>query len=220
MTHSLIAIPVLSAAVAAALYKFTGNFLRTSVIACVALASHLMLDYMNDYGVRPFLPFDGTTYYGDTLFIVDPVFDVILLGALIAGYFLASPAAARRRMRTPSTPTLYVGAAMELRKLSRSVFACSDNTRWFRRVRSLPFAGRRLSREVGVAHHFLFCDNHTRIWRARHKFTARKMWNVRRQRSTVSNPLGQAAIEKGNVVMPKIAQSHHKRAAFAPPASS
>jgi membrane-bound metal-dependent hydrolase YbcI (DUF457 family) len=118
ITHSLIAIPVLSIAVAAALYKFTGNFLRTSVIACVALASHFILDYMNDYGVRPFLPFDGTTYYGDTLFIVDPVFDFILLGALIAGYFLP-----RRRQCAVCgllLSTLYVGASMELRNLCRS----------------------------------------------------------------------------------------------------
>ena len=119
ITHSLIAMPVLSVAVAAASYRFTGNFLRTSAIACVALASHLILDYLNDYGVRPFLPFDGTKYYGDTLFIFDPVVDSILLGALIAGYFLS-----RRRQQCAVCGlllcTLYVGALMELRNLSRS----------------------------------------------------------------------------------------------------
>ena len=160
ITHSLIAIPVLSVAVAAALYKFTGNFLRTSVIACVALASHLMLDYMNDYGVRPFLPFDGTTYYGDTLFIVDPVFDVILLGALIAGYFLP-----RRRQQGAACAlllsTLYVGAAMELRKLSRSYLPAGQHAV----VSPRPLAPFRWSAFVdrSVSYHFLFCDNHTRI---------------------------------------------------------
>lgn len=37
-----------------------------------ALLSHPLLDSLNTYGVRPFLPFDGTWYYGDLTFIVDP----------------------------------------------------------------------------------------------------------------------------------------------------
>lgn len=45
--------------------------------AIVALAylstwSHPFLDWMNTYGVRLLMPFDGRWFYGDTLFIVDP----------------------------------------------------------------------------------------------------------------------------------------------------
>lgn len=34
--------------------------------------SHALLDWMNTYGVRLLMPFDGRWFYGDTLFIVDP----------------------------------------------------------------------------------------------------------------------------------------------------
>lgn len=37
-----------------------------------ALASHLALDALNPYGIRPWLPFDGTWIYGDLAFIADP----------------------------------------------------------------------------------------------------------------------------------------------------
>lgn len=40
--------------------------------AALGLGSHLLLDSLNTYGVRPWLPFDGTWYYGDVAFIVDP----------------------------------------------------------------------------------------------------------------------------------------------------
>ncbi len=50
----------------------------------VALAtlSHPLLDWCNTYGWRPWLPFDGTWYYGDLLFIVDPWL-WLLLGAAV-----------------------------------------------------------------------------------------------------------------------------------------
>ena len=35
------------------------------------MATHPILDYANNYGLRPFLPFDGAWYYGDVLFIFD-----------------------------------------------------------------------------------------------------------------------------------------------------
>ncbi len=40
--------------------------------AAAGLLSHPLLDLLNTYGVRPWLPFDGTWYYGDVAFIVDP----------------------------------------------------------------------------------------------------------------------------------------------------
>jgi inner membrane protein len=48
---------------------------------CVGLATHPLLDSLNGYGVRPWLPFDGTHYYGDLVFIVDPWLWCILGGA-------------------------------------------------------------------------------------------------------------------------------------------
>lgn len=42
--------------------------------ACAGLALHLAMDGMNVYGVHPFWPFDSHWYYGDLVFIVEPVF--------------------------------------------------------------------------------------------------------------------------------------------------
>jgi inner membrane protein len=38
----------------------------------LAGATHPLLDWTNNYGVRPFLPWSGEWYYGDLVFIVDP----------------------------------------------------------------------------------------------------------------------------------------------------
>ncbi len=52
--------------------------------AIVALLSHIFLDWTNNYGVRPFFPFDPRWYAGSFVFIFDPVLFVVLLGALVA----------------------------------------------------------------------------------------------------------------------------------------
>jgi inner membrane protein len=49
--------------------------LRTGAIVALsflAVWSHPLLDWLNTYGVRLLMPFDGRWFYGDTLFIVDP----------------------------------------------------------------------------------------------------------------------------------------------------
>jgi inner membrane protein len=60
------------------------------LLSAIAILSHPLLDWMNVYGVRWLMPFDGTWFYGDALFIVDPWIWV----ALTAGVVLA-----RRRWR-------------------------------------------------------------------------------------------------------------------------
>jgi inner membrane protein len=49
--------------------------------ALLGTGSHLLLDFTNAYGVRPFLPFSGRWYAWDIMFIVDP----LLLTLLILG---------------------------------------------------------------------------------------------------------------------------------------
>ncbi len=51
--------------------------------AMVALLSHLLLDYTNNYGIRPFFPFSGRWYAGSFVFIVDPVMILLLVGGLV-----------------------------------------------------------------------------------------------------------------------------------------
>ena len=74
ITHSLIGIPILSLLLSAVMYYFSRDFVRTYIVALSAMATHPALDYLNPYGLRPFLPWNDRWYYGDTLFIFDPVF--------------------------------------------------------------------------------------------------------------------------------------------------
>ncbi|HVV71298.1 MAG TPA: metal-dependent hydrolase, partial [Verrucomicrobiae bacterium] len=51
---------------------------------CIALLSHILLDWTNNYGVRPFFPFNPRWYAGSIVFIFEPVIFLLLLTALIA----------------------------------------------------------------------------------------------------------------------------------------
>src|SRR5262245_22854613 len=42
-------------------------------LSYVGVASHVFLDYLNNYGVRLLAPFDWTWFYGDAVFIADLV---------------------------------------------------------------------------------------------------------------------------------------------------
>ena len=53
-------------------------------LALVALLSHLLLDYTNNYGLRPFFPFNARWYAASIVFLFDPLMFVMLLGALLA----------------------------------------------------------------------------------------------------------------------------------------
>jgi len=87
ITHSLAGVVILSLILTVAMYWFSGNFWKTFAVALVAMITHPLLDFANNYGWRPFLPFDGTWYYGDVLFIIDPYLDVILLAGILTGRY-------------------------------------------------------------------------------------------------------------------------------------
>ncbi len=55
----------------------------TLALACLATWSHPLLDWMNTYGVRLLMPFDGRWFYGDTLFIVDPWFWLLTAAGVV-----------------------------------------------------------------------------------------------------------------------------------------
>ena len=50
----------------------------------IALLSHLLLDWTNNYGLRPFFPFNPHWYAASIVFIFDPIIFALLLIALIA----------------------------------------------------------------------------------------------------------------------------------------
>jgi inner membrane protein len=52
----------------------------------LAALSHIFLDWTNNYGVRPFFPFNSKWYALDIVFIIEPViFAALLLGLVIPG---------------------------------------------------------------------------------------------------------------------------------------
>ncbi len=56
--------------------------------ACLAGLSHLLLDFTNNYGVRPFWPFSERWYSWDIVFIFEPVlFVILLLGLIVPSFF-------------------------------------------------------------------------------------------------------------------------------------
>ena len=53
------------------------------ILSYVSTWSHPALDFMNTYGVRLLMPFDGTWFYGDTLFIIDPWFWLLTAAGVV-----------------------------------------------------------------------------------------------------------------------------------------
>jgi inner membrane protein len=53
------------------------------VFAYIAGVSHILLDYTNNYGVRPFWPFWEKWYSWDIVFIVEPALYIILIAGLV-----------------------------------------------------------------------------------------------------------------------------------------
>jgi inner membrane protein len=49
----------------------------------LGLVLHIAMDYLNSYGIHPFHPFDSRWFYGDMVFIVEPVFWMLFGAPLI-----------------------------------------------------------------------------------------------------------------------------------------
>lgn len=64
------------------------NWMWLYLIALIAALSHLFLDWTNNYGLRPFFPFNPRWYEGSFVFIAEPVLWVLLGLALIVPWVL------------------------------------------------------------------------------------------------------------------------------------
>ena len=99
-THGVLAQATLPLALAGVVWamgqRSTGKrpaFKPLLLLAYVGLYSHILMDWLNSYGVRLLKPFSDRWFYGDALYIVDPW----LWGILGAGVWVASDLARRRR---------------------------------------------------------------------------------------------------------------------------
>ena len=95
-THSFLGLPLVAAVVVGFIYliwRLRGRRSRDPNLpprwgllfgyAYLAGLSHLLLDFTNNYGVRPFWPFSERWYSWDIVFIVEPVLLVILIMGLV-----------------------------------------------------------------------------------------------------------------------------------------
>jgi inner membrane protein len=54
------------------------------LFAYIAGLSHILLDYTNNYGIRPFWPFSERWFSRDIVFIIEPVLWVVLVAGLVS----------------------------------------------------------------------------------------------------------------------------------------
>jgi inner membrane protein len=72
------------------------------IYACLAGLSHILLDFTNNYGVRPFWPFSEKWYSWDIVFIVEPVIlGFLILGLILPGFFALIDKEIGARRRAP-----------------------------------------------------------------------------------------------------------------------
>ena len=90
ITHSFVGLPFM-ALLSVAIVRWVGRreirWLPAFLIALVAVASHLILDLTNTYGVRLLLPFSGRWIHWDTTPIIDLTLWAVLLLGVAAPWF-------------------------------------------------------------------------------------------------------------------------------------
>jgi inner membrane protein len=102
-THSFLGITLVSAVVVGFIYliwRLRGRKLNDPnlpprwgllfAFAYLAGLSHILLDYTNNYGVRPFWPFSEKWYSWDIVFIADPIILIFLVAGLVLPAFFSS----------------------------------------------------------------------------------------------------------------------------------
>jgi inner membrane protein len=65
------------------------------MLTTIAIVSHPTLDWLNNYGMRWLMPFDGRWFYGDALFVIDPWVWLLLGGAAFLTFSKAKLARVR-----------------------------------------------------------------------------------------------------------------------------
>ena len=92
ITHSIVGVIALALVVPTVMWLLERGWVKVTkrhaksryrgllLASAIATATHPVMDWTNNYGVRPFLPWSGHWFYGDLVFIVDP-FILLLAGS-------------------------------------------------------------------------------------------------------------------------------------------
>ncbi|HTS37780.1 MAG TPA: metal-dependent hydrolase [Candidatus Solibacter sp.] len=114
-THSFLGVPLDAVVVVGFVYlvwRLRGRRIKNPnlpprwgllfLYACLAGLSHILLDFTNNYGIRPFWPFSERWYSWDIVFIVEPVMLVLLiLGLVVPSLFALIDKEIGSRQRGP-----------------------------------------------------------------------------------------------------------------------
>ena len=105
ITHSIAAVPINAIVVLSLVYlyfRYSKSELTPTTVepspephwktlflyACLSGCTHILLDFTNLYGIRPFEPFSYKWYSWDIVFVVEPLFLIVLLIGLLCPYVL------------------------------------------------------------------------------------------------------------------------------------
>ncbi len=101
---------------------------QVALLATVSILTHPLLDFMNTYGMRWWMPFVNRWYYADALFIVDPwIWVVLVAGIVLTGQGKGKGGTRKgpsvRRRLTPASVALLVVAVYAVVMLGASQIA-------------------------------------------------------------------------------------------------
>lgn len=102
-THGVLALAVLPAALAVIMWLAPGSKVAKGpkvtkelslqgllLLSYVGVWLHVFMDWLNSYGVRLLMPFSERWFYGDALYIVEPILYVAFAGGIVLGRWKAS----------------------------------------------------------------------------------------------------------------------------------
>jgi inner membrane protein len=100
------------------------------LLSYIGVTAHVLMDLLNNYGVRLLMPFDGRWFYGDVLFIIDPWLWLVLG----AGVWMA------RRQRAPKRAriSLMIAAAYVLAMIVSARVARAEIVDRWQQVEGVP----------------------------------------------------------------------------------
>ena len=80
---AVLPIGIIAAALGTLLKRGKASWIfKLSIVGILAAGLHIFADFLNDYGVHPLSPFYNKWFYGDSLFIVEPLFWFAILPLL------------------------------------------------------------------------------------------------------------------------------------------
>jgi inner membrane protein len=155
LSHGVLAMAVLPVAVAGVLLLWDRAVRRRTrpaappararpllALGLLAVLTHPALDWLNTYGVRLLMPFDGTWFYGDALFIIDPWLWLLAAAAVVL---------ARTRGRLSAAAFLLLGCSASALVISMELVPAPAKLAWALGVAAIVALRLRRSAQQRVA---------------------------------------------------------------------